>query len=72
MNKIEAKTVNVAVRTGFTFAADSHFVGYMSARRTLNSLVRKGYLVAKTYKDGRTEYEPTEAARDFVQHGIAA
>lgn len=72
MTKIEAKTIKTAVKAGFTFSGDSIFSSYTQAKRTLNSLVRGGYLKAETDDDGRTAYVPTDAARDFSQYGITA
>jgi hypothetical protein len=69
LTKIEVKTINVAVRTGFAFSMDSHFTGYLSARRTINKLIRMGYLKRED-SDYGTCYVPTEAARDFVEYGI--
>ena len=72
MNKTQEKAIQAAVKTGFTFAGDSIFSTYAQAKRALNSLVRLGYLEAETDKDGRTEYKPTDFARDFVKYGIIA
>ena len=70
MNKTETKAIQIAVKTGFTFSGDAIFSSYAQAKRTLNSLVRAGYLSAENDRDGRTEYKPTDAARDFVNYGI--
>lgn len=70
MNKTEIKTVNSAVKHGFTFTGDSFFSSFIQAKRTVNSLIRKGYLIAKSDARGFTEYLPTETARDFVKYGI--
>lgn len=72
MNKTEIATVKNAVRTGFTFSGDSIFRTFAQAKRALSSLVRQGYLTAHTDTEGRTEYKPTDAARDFVTYGITA
>lgn len=70
MNKTEIKAIKIAVKDGFTFAGDSFFSTYIQAKRTLNSLVRNGYLMVEKDIEGRTSYIPTDAAHDFVQYGI--
>ena len=69
LNATEVKTIRSAIAAGFTFSGDAHFVGYIGAVRCINGLVRKGYLARETNEYG-TQYVPTDAARDFVAHGI--
>lgn len=72
LTRIEQRSIRVAVLSGFTFTGDSQFITYLQARRVLAALVKKGYLTATPDKAGRTSYTPTDAARDFVTHGIEA
>jgi hypothetical protein len=65
LNKTETKAVVLMVKTGFTFYGDNFAATFQSAKRALDALVRKGYAT----KTG-DEFEPTEAARDFVNYGI--
>lgn len=65
MNKTEKKAINNIVKFGFTFYGDNIFSTFTQAKRCLDGLVRKGYAT----KEG-DEFKPTEAAKDFVKHGI--
>ena len=69
MNKVETKTIQSAVRHGFTFKNDSFFTNYNQGNRTINSLVRKGYLEVKVNEYGK-EYTPAKAALDFIKYGL--
>lgn len=69
MNKTEKKTIEPAVKHGFTFKNDSFFTTFNQGNRTINKLVKQGYLEVKTNEYG-TEYTPTDAARDFIKYGL--
>ena len=69
MNKTEKKTIESAVKSGFTFKNDYFFTTFSQGNRTINKLVKQGYLEVKT-NDYGTEYVPTCAARDFIKYGL--
>ena len=69
MNKIEIKAIQSAVKHGFTFKNDSFFTNWSQGNRTINSLVKKGYLEVKVNEYGK-EYTPTTAALDFIKYGL--
>lgn len=69
MNKIEKKAIESSVKHGFTWKNDSFFTNFNQGNRTINKLVKQGYLEVKTNEYGK-EYVPTEAAIDFVKYGL--
>lgn len=69
MNKLEIKAIQSAVKHGFTFKNDSFFSNYNQGNRTINSLVKKGYLDVKVNEYGK-EHTPTTAALDFIKYGL--
>lgn len=69
LNATQKQAIASAVKTGFTFAGDSFFKTFRSAKIALTSLVAAGYLTEKKDEYG-VSYLPTEAARDFVAYGI--
>lgn len=69
LNKTQVKTLNSAVKHGFTFKNDSHFASYRAGHAAISALVKHGFLVEKSNEFGK-QYEPTEKALDFVKYGI--
>ena len=69
MNKVETKAIQSAVKHGFTFKNDSFFTNWSQGNRTINALVKKGYLEVKVNKYGE-EYTPAKAALDFIKYGL--
>lgn len=69
MTKVEKKAIESSVKHGFTFKNDSFFTTFGQGNRTINKLVKQGYLEVKTNEYGK-EYTPTEAARNFVKYGL--
>ena len=69
MNTIEKKTIESAIKFGFTFKNDSFFTTYNQGNRVINKLTKMGYLAPKENEYG-TEYTPTLAAADFVKYGL--
>lgn len=69
MTKTEKLTLEIAIKHGFTFSNDSHFTSYTAARRAITGLVKKGFLVQVDNAYG-VEYQPTQAARDFIKYGV--
>ena len=68
LNRIELRTVQEAVKSGFTFAGDSHFRTFAQADRTIRSLCKREILI-KVTDGGHTNYRPTELARDIIKYG---
>lgn len=71
LNATQKQALNNAVKTGFTFAGDSFFKSYRSAKAALNSLVTAGFLLEEKDEYG-TSYKPTDAGRDFVEFGFVS
>ncbi|UNI73433.1 hypothetical protein KP12_23 [Klebsiella phage KP12] len=69
MTKTEKLTLEIAIKHGFTFSNDSHFTSYTAARRAITGLIKKGFLVQVDDGNG-VEYQPTQAARDFIKYGV--
>lgn len=69
MTKTEKLTLEIAIKHGYTFSNDSHFTSYTAGRRTITGLIKKGFLVQVDDGNG-VEYQPTQAARDFIKYGV--
>ncbi len=68
LSPIEKKTVESAVRFGFTFVADGHFKGYDQGRRVIGKLCRLGVL--QPHEDpAEYSFHPTQIARDVIRYG---
>lgn len=67
LTKTQTKTLHRAAKSGFTFMGDSHFRSFASAKRAINGLVARGYLIPVTDKDGRTEYKLSAQGVEFVE-----
>lgn len=61
--------IKSAVKSGFTYQADTCFKTPKAGQCAIQSLVREGYL-EKVENEFGGQYEPTEAARDYVIYGI--
>lgn len=67
MNATQIATIQSAVKTGFTFAADSIFKSVRAGKTAIGVLVKAGYLEFEENEYGG-QYIPTIAARDFVTY----
>ncbi len=66
MNKTQKAALEKALQSGFTFAGDSCFATFRSAKAALTALVRSGHLVAEENEFG-TQYVPTAQAREEAE-----
>jgi hypothetical protein len=69
LTKIEMRTVQEAVQSGFTFAGDAHFKTAMQGVRTIKALVGRNILWTNREGDAIVDYRPTQLARDIVRYG---
>lgn len=69
MTKTELLTIQTAIKHGYTFRNDSHFNSHVHGARVINTLIKKGFLVKVDNGNG-VEYQPTQAARDFIKYGV--
>lgn len=69
MTKTEKITLRIAIKHGYTFSNDSHFASYAAGRRVITGLIKKGFLIKVDNGNG-VEYQPTQAARDFIKYGV--
>lgn len=69
LNATKIAAIKSAVKTGFTYQADPCFKSPAAGQRAIKALVREGYL-EKVENEFGGQYEPTEAARDYVTHGL--
>ncbi|EHV4444264.1 hypothetical protein K0M00_005430 [Escherichia coli] len=69
LSKIEKKTIDEAVKHGYTFRNDSHFTNYQQGYRTIKKLIDKGLLVEVNNGNG-IEYQPTQDAFYFKKYNI--
>ena len=56
MTKTETKAVNAIVKTGFSFYGDNLFTSFIQAKRCLDGLVRKGYLIMESDDFGKSPW----------------
>lgn len=68
MNATQITAVNAAVKTGFTYAADSLFKSVRAGKAAISALVADGFLEFEANEFGG-QYVPTDKARTFVQFG---
>ena len=69
LNKIELRTVQEAVKSGFTFRGDAHFRTWEQADRTIRSLLALHILRINHDDDGARDYRPTQLAHDIIKYG---
>ncbi|AIT14196.1 hypothetical protein GNZ01_07475 [Escherichia coli] len=69
LSKIEKKTIDEAVKHGYTFRNDSHFTSFQQGNRTIKKLIDKG-LLTKVDNGNGVEYQPTEDALSLKKYSI--
>ncbi|WP_175837062.1 hypothetical protein [Burkholderia anthina] len=68
MNATQKATIQTAVKTGFTYAADSIFKSVRAGKAAIGALVRDGFLEFERNEYGG-QFVPTNKARDYVKYG---
>ena len=69
LNKVETKTMVEAIKHGFTFRNDSHFINFQQGHRTIKKLIDKGLLVEVNEGNG-VEYRPTQDGITFMKYSV--
>lgn len=69
LSSIDMRTINEAVKSGFTYVGDAHFRTGIQGVRTIDKLVRMNILSVN--RDGLAiiDFQPTQLARDIVKYG---
>lgn len=68
LNKTQIKAVSAAVKTGFTYNADSVYSSVAAGKKAINSLVKEGFLLFEDNSYGG-QYVPTDKAYTYVKYG---
>ncbi len=69
LTKIDMRTIEEAVRFGFTYVNDAHFRTGMQGVKVIRKLVGMNILHVNRDGEAIVDYRPTQLARDIVKYG---